>query len=274
MNSSKLSILLLAVIMLVVTPVTTSAAKEETDWRDAPWRFNVKGYGWLPKAPVTIKIDQVKVANMPESFNNIFNSMEFSAMFELEAHKGRLGFFVSPVYYKGKDSQKFTGLAGESRKITLKETVWAIDYGVGYEIVQQWPLGDKPDSPTVTVEPFLGALYLHDPIKIDLNPGAFDIGLKIRKTITFNTPIVGFNTLLRFADRWDLRASVNYGGWNVNNVEKTYQFIGLLGYHFKMKDISTQVFVGYRYLKIHYDDNLLDINVAVQGPLVGIGWEF
>jgi hypothetical protein len=36
--------------------------------------------------------------------------------------------------------------------------VWAIDSGVGYEI-GQWRLGEAADSPTVTLEPFVGALY-------------------------------------------------------------------------------------------------------------------
>jgi hypothetical protein len=34
----------------------------------------------------------------------------------------------------------------------------AIDSGVGYEI-GQWRLGEAADSPTVTLEPFVGALY-------------------------------------------------------------------------------------------------------------------
>ena len=85
-------------------------------------------------------------------------------MFELEAHKGPLGFFISPGFYDGKASEHFRGPAGESRKVTLKEDVWAIDYGIGYEI-GQWRLGEAADSPTLTVEPFVGGLYLCDKIK-------------------------------------------------------------------------------------------------------------
>ena len=273
MNFTKVNIPLLAAIILVVIFVTPAAAQEDTDWRSAPWRFSVKGYGWMPEAPATIKIDDQEVANMPESFDNIFDSMELSVMMEFEAHKGRLGFFISPIYYEGKDTEKFTGLEGVRRKVTLKETVWAIDYGVAYEI-GTWRLGEQPNSPVLTVEPFAGGFYLHDKIKIDLNPGFFDIGLKIRKTIEFNTPIVGLNTLLRVSDRWSLRASGNYGGWGVDHVDRTYQGIGLLGYHFKMMDLSSQVFAGYRYLKIHYDENPLDIEVAIKGPLFGIGIDF
>jgi hypothetical protein len=47
------------------------AADAARNIRDAPWQFNIKGYGWLPEAPVDIKINQEEVANLPESFDNI-----------------------------------------------------------------------------------------------------------------------------------------------------------------------------------------------------------
>ena len=274
MKFSKFSIPLLAAIILVVASVMPSGAQGWINSLDVPWRFSVKAYAWLPEAPVTIKVDQEEVANMPETFDNIIDAMEMSAMFEIEAHKGPLGFFVSPVYYKGQASEKFTGLEGERRKATLKESAWFIHYGASYKI-GQWALGDKASAPVMTLEPFAGALYLHDPIEVDVNPGAFDKGLRIRKTIEFNTPIIGLNTLWDFTDRWSFRASGNYGGWDVDSVKMTYQGVGLLSYHFKMMNVSSEVFAGYRYLKVHYQDNNdLDINVSIKGPLFGIGWEF
>ena len=151
--------------------------------------------------------------------------------------------------------------------------MWVVDYGVAYEI-GKWRLGEAADSPTVTVEPFVGGLYFHDNIKIDVTPGLLDRGLKIRKTIEFNTPIVGLNTLLRFNDRWSFRVSGNYGVFNASEVNRTWQGIGLLGYHFKMGDVPSQVFVGYRYLHVDLENDPIELEVDVKGPLVGFGFEF
>jgi hypothetical protein len=60
----------------------------------------------------------------------------------------------------------------------------------------------------------------------------------------------------------------------VSDVNKTYQFFGLVGYHFKIKDTHSQVFAGYRYLHLDYEDDPLEINVDVKGPLIGFGVEF
>ncbi len=113
---------------------------------EAPWRFSAKGYGWLPEAPVDIYIDQQEVANLPESLDNILDDLDLAAMFELEAHKGKLGFFISPIYYEGKDTEHFEVLPGERRKFTMEESVWVVDYGVSYEI-GQWRLGRLPIPP-------------------------------------------------------------------------------------------------------------------------------
>jgi hypothetical protein len=269
MKLMKNGIFFLAALLLAGVSTTLFAAEQGQGWQDAPWRFSFKGYAWAPEAPVDIEVDQDEVANMPESFDNIFGSLEMAAMFELEAHKGPLGFFISPVYYEGKDNEHFDGVF-ERRKVTLKETVWLINYGVGYEI-GQWHLGE---TATVTVEPFVGGLYFHDDIKLDVDPGVLDMGLRIRDTIEFNTPIAGLNTLLRFNDRWDLRVSLNHGVFDASEVNKTYQAFGLLGYHFKMSDVSSQVFAGYRYLHLDLEKGPIQVEVDVKGPLVGIGWDF
>ena len=64
-----------------------SAKQEPTNWRDAPWRFNIKVYGWLAEAPVTITADDIVIDRMPESFDNIFDSLDFASMSEFEARK-------------------------------------------------------------------------------------------------------------------------------------------------------------------------------------------
>jgi hypothetical protein len=290
MKLSKVAFPCLLALMLVGVLSTPSGAQEQSESQKAsplsstnappdakeerwPWRFNVNVYGWAPEAPVDIKVDGNEVANYPESFDNIFDSLEMAAMFEVGVYKGPIGVFVSPVYYKGEDDEKFTGLLGQRRKGTLDEEVWIIKYGVSYDL-GPWHLGKNSDSPAVILQPYVGGLYLHDDIKLKVSPGALDIGLDFKTTIKINTPIIGLNTLWDLTDRWILGLGGNYGGWDVDDMKKTYEFIGLLGYRFKMWDVSSKVFAGYRYLHIDYEKKDVELQVSVRGPLLGIGWEF
>jgi hypothetical protein len=264
---------LIAAILLLGISVTFSAAEEPANIWDAPWRFNFNIYGWIAKAPVTIKAGDIDIVSLPESFDNILDDMQFTAMFEIEAHKGPLGFFVSPIYYDGKDSEHFTGPLGNRRKFTIEESVWLIDYGVSYE-VGRWRLGENSDTPTVAVKPYAGFRFLHDNIGLKLDPGGLlDFGFSKHYTVKFNTPIVGLRTSWDLTDRWYLNVSGDYGGWDVDHVNETYQGIGALGYRFTMWGKPAIFFAGYRYLHVDYDKTL-DIEVTLKGPLIGIGLEF
>ena len=116
-------------------------------------------------------------------------------------------------------------------------------------------------------------------IKLDLNPGALGIGLRVRETLEFNTPIIGLNTLWNLTDRWSFRMGANIGGANivgssVDDVSNTWEVVGTIAYKFELWDQSAKVFAGYRHLHVHYDDGSLDLEVDVEGPLVGMGFEF
>ena len=286
MKLAKCTIPFLAVLLLVGTSAAPSSAEVPADTQGKtaaakserwPWRFNANIYFWLPRAPVDISIDGHDVDNLPESFDNILSDLEMLGMGEFEVHKGPIGVFGSPVYYSGKDTEKFSGGLGAKRKFTLDETVWLIKYGVSYDF-GPWDLGpNRPQNsrfPILLLQPYVGALYLHDDIKAKVNPGPIDDGIDIDTTLRFNTPIIGVNTLWDLAERWTLRLGANYGGWDVDDVDKTYEFVGTVGYRFTMWDVSSKAIVGYRYLHLDYKKKGIEIDLDVKGPLVGIGWEF
>jgi len=282
MKLAKITAVCLAAVMLVGTAATPSGAQETTDYwewsspsavKTEPWRFNVNLYGWLPSAPAEIETAGGAESDLPESLSTILDSLEFAVMAEGEIHKGPFGVFVSPIFYKGEDSENITGLRGEKRKVTIDETVWLIKYGVSYDL-GVLHLGKSPQSLTVTVQPYVGGLYFHDPIKLKVDPGVAGLGLKVRETIEFNTPIIGLNTLWHLTDRWSLRVGGNFGGWNVDNVESTYEVVGDIAYHFELWGQHAKAFVGYRYLYIDLDVGAVELTVTVKGPFVGMGFEF
>jgi hypothetical protein len=288
MKLTKFKVPVVAALILVTTFVTFSVAEEPTDSRDeterpasdapadilsAPWQFNANIYLWLPKAPMTITVDGHEVANIPESLDNILDSLEMGAMFELEAHKGPISVFADTIYYDGDYSEHFRGALGQRRKFELEEKAWVITYGLAYSF-GPWELGEGADSPTVTVSPYVGGLYLTDDIMVKVDPGISDMGLDRDTTLSFNTPLVGLVTYWDLSERWFLKIEGNWGGWDVDDVDETYDIIGLVAYRFKMWDVSSKVFGGYRYLHLDYKKKGMDLELAIKGPFFGIGWEF
>jgi hypothetical protein len=294
---TKYIVMFLATLILVTSSLAQSAEQEPAESQVAPtlsvqeestdsrvqnalsspkpwlWRFHVNVYGWLPHAPLTLKIGGVE-EGLPEKFSNILESLELMAMLELEAHKGPIGIFASPIFYKGKFSKHFTGKLGNRRKFTVKETVFLMHYGISYNF-GPWALSKKPNSyKNVVFQPYAGFLFLNDNIKINVSPGEITPGISKRATIRFNTPIIGVNTIWNLARRWYLRVGGNVGGYNVDHVKSTYEAIGTVAFRFKTWDVSSKVFAGYRYLYIDYDKKDTALKVSIKGPLIGVGVEF
>lgn len=248
--------------------------QEGEGFLDAPWDFVVNVYGWLPSAPADITIRNEEVANLPESLDTILDSLEFAAMFEVQVHKGPVSVFANTVYYKGDYDEDTLSKNGKPITLEVDEEAWVVSYGAGYSL-PAWKLGKSADAPTVNLQPYVGALFMHDPIGVEVTDRITGIGVRVEETVNFNTPLVGLNSFWNFSDRWLGRLSFNYGGFGgVANVEKTYDFVAAIGYRFTMWDVESRFFAGYRYLDIELEDRSLEVNVAVKGPFFGIGWAF
>jgi hypothetical protein len=158
----KFILLVLVTLTFVGLATTQAIAQDEESFWNAPWEFDVNLYGWLPDAPATINYAGKEVVDVPEDLDTVLDSLEMAAMFEVQIRKGRVTLFANNVYYKGKYDDNFTGAdTGLPREYTLEEEVWAIKYGVGYQL-GPWDLGEKDDSPTLTLIPWVGAFWFHD----------------------------------------------------------------------------------------------------------------
>jgi hypothetical protein len=74
----------------------------------------------------------------------------------------------------------------ETRKVTLKEQAWVVDYGASYTF-GPWHFGK---SSKLELAPYAGSRHLNDNIKIEFKPGP-----TVSDTINFNTSIIGLRAL-------------------------------------------------------------------------------
>jgi hypothetical protein len=258
--------LLLAAFILFGTSAALSAEKEATDQKKDPWpwRFNANIYGWLPRAPADVTIGGIE-KDLPEDFGTLLSDFVFAAEFEIEVHKGPIGVFVSPIFARLKDSKNVQG-PFESREVTVEEKAWIVDYGASYAF-GPW---DSVKGSKLTLEPYAAGRYLHDKIRISVSPGSTH-----DRTIEFNTPVIGLRAHWDFDNPWFLSIVGDYGGFGgVGDVNNTWQAVGKVGYAFNIKGVTTNAFLGFRYLHIDYSKDLLGINLDIYGPFLGIGVEF
>lgn len=254
----------------------TSPAADATAapwWRpsaEGPWRFTVAGWGWLPEIALDSKLDHQDFT-LPIDLGTIIDDLQYGAMLDFEVRKGKFGAYVAPIFVGLKDTEHVQGLEFD-HKVTVDDIAYLTDFGLSYE-VGRWHLWDRSNwilpSPAVAVEPFVGARWLIDDIKVKLEPGR-----TFKTDIDFIAPVLGLRTFWDLTDRLNLRIEGDYGGFNVDHLKQTYNALGAVGWRFKPRqDLHINVFAGYRYLYVQYE-KVAELKVTIRGPLVGLAFEF
>lgn len=263
-------------------PRTTMPTKQESSPEkegflaptlDGPWRFTAAMYGWLPDIPVELNLGRVDVT-LPIDLGTLLDDLQFTAMLDFEARKGRFGVYFAPIVMFLEATETVQGPL-QRHKVTIDDSAFLTDFGLSYE-VGRWHLGKKPDSPAVTVEPFVGARWLIDDIKIKIKPGGLlrPGGETLRPEIKFIAPLIGLRTFWDLPKGLNLRIEGDYGGFDVDHLEKTWNAMALVGYRHKLReDVYINVFVGYRHLYAQYK-KIAKIKVTVKGPLLGVAFHF
>jgi hypothetical protein len=283
---------ILSAFLLAASPLLAGTARAQAPdattkpwWQptiEGPWRFTLAGYGWLPEAPAEIDLGPVD-DTLPEDLGTIIDGLQFGAMADLELRKGSFGAYFSPIVVFLSDSEHIDGPI-ERHKVTLNEDVYLMDFGLSYE-VGRWQLWNQADwilpSPKVAVELIAGGRALIDDITVKLKPGrrtfdpdTIEADRKFDVDIDFVAPVVGLHTFWDLTDRLNLRIEGDYGGFDVDHLEETYNAMGLVGWRFKPKPhLNVNVYAGYRFLHIDYK-KIAEIKVDIKGPFVGLAFEF
>ncbi len=132
----------------------------------------------------------------------------------------------------------------------------------------RWKLGDAVNAPVVTIEPFVGGSTLHDSIRINTLSREDDVELD------FTTPVAGVNAYVDFNQRWNFIFSANYGGFDVDDVHRTWAVVGTAGYRFNIGKKPANFLFGYKALEIDYRTDGADLDITAAGPIVGLSFDF
>jgi hypothetical protein len=238
-----------------------AAASSEKDTNPAPWEFRISPFGWAPTNINFHVKDGAVNEHLNISLDDIANTVKGILEIRGEVRKGRVGSFVSFMYIE------LNGRTGNQISIDVDDSVYYWNYGVTYE-VGRWKLGDTSDAPVVTVEPFVGGSTLRDSIVINTLGREADVELE------FTTPVAGVNTYVDIDEHWNFIFMANYGGFDVDDVHRTWNVVGGVGYRFNIGRHPANFQVGYRALEIDYRANGADLDITAAGPVVGLSFDF
>lgn len=258
------AILLVCVFSMAFSPAVQASEPDEED----VWQFALVPYLWALSLDgnVTVK-GQRSDADMP--FSDIISSINIGFMFDFEARKDRLGFFVNPIYAVLSGDQTVSGV---STDVTMNMFVGS--FGVDYQL-GPYGLSSTSDgvAPAVTVFPYIGGRYTYLGMTINQKDFQYTDGSQ-----SWLDPIVGIRTIFDFTERWSFTLAGNIGGFGVGS-DFAWEASGYFGYRFSLwgEDNANFLF-GYQALYQDYKkgsgSDLFAFDATMQGPVLGLSIGF
>ena len=240
-------------------------AQSVTD-EGSEWKYSVSPYMWMLSLDGDATVDGIK-SDVDVDFSDIWDELNIGGMIEAEAWKGRFGFFVNALYADLGHSTKI----GPVDVDPDLQVFWG-GAGMLYRM-GTWDLTDEPgkNSPTVTLDTYLGVRYSWIDVKLDFKPALLPD--PSGKEDWFE-PVMGLKTIWDLSDRWSLMMGGDIGGMAFGS-DFAWGAYGVFGYRFNLfGNDDARVILGYRALSQDYDDghgnNKFEWDVTLHGPFVGL----
>jgi hypothetical protein len=227
------------------------------DAADDSWHFFVAPYLWVATLDGETGANGT-TSNLNWSFEDIVQHLDMGFMGQFEAHRGRLGFVASPVYFSLSNDQR-----GPVSFIDIRTGLDA----VVAEAFTTWEL-------VPGFELLAGARYTE--IDLDVRVHNLDTGTSVsqQETKSWTDPIAGARYAHDFDDHWSIGLRGDVGG-SGGQSDFAWNAAATVGYKV---GTSGRIYLGYRVLDYNYEDgtpaNRFTFNIRVNGPVVGYGMTF
>jgi hypothetical protein len=234
---------------------------------DGPWRFRIALNAWM-LTDLKITADTASASGSVEKdLGWVIDHIDYILPIDGEVRKGSFGAYAHLFAFK------LTGdLQAGPAQIDWNDHGSLLDVGLSYEL-GRWALGKGARTPSLTVEPFVGARVLHDPVDLDVNlsPG----GGSKRISLSNEVPVIGLRTFWDLTEHWNLHIEGDYGGFGVDDNDETWNLLGLIGYRFRGWGLGWNIQAGYRALRLFdFKKNGADLRADLKGPIVVFATEF
>ncbi len=230
------------------------AQNQDVQNQDSEWTVQLTPYVWATALSGEVRpLAAGPKLDFDESFADVLENLDGAFFLTGLARKNRLVLFGDLSWASSSQS----GLVGPGVPASgrIRQT-WGT-LAAGYRVTQ---------GPAATLDLLLGARAWNTNASVSVPV----LGLSAESTFNFVDPLLMARSNLRFAPRWSALIYGDVGGFGVGS-EQTFQVVGTLNYQ-----VSEQFFLsaGYRYLTLDYQSDGRELDLQINGPVVGATWRF
>ncbi len=265
-------------VFCAFAPAVSAETVEEGPLKRNGWTISVAPYLWGIALDGELGLEGIET-DVDVPLKDLLKSLNSMIMLDLSAHKGRFGFFISPLYANMGSETNQTILEGtifkQNVNVDMTLRMLILGFGVGYRL-GPFPLGAQENgrTPAVTVEPYFGGRWTDMDVKLYVTDAT-------TRSYNQNTgwvdPIVGLMSTWDLYPRWNLMLSGDAGGFGVGT-DLSWSATLLAGYRFHFSPrIMGNVLFGYRALYQDFESDSgerFEYDTYMHGPYVSVSIDF
>lgn len=249
--------------------VSSGADKPVEGSGDGKWNFTIAPYMWAVSIDGKVTVGDYSTSSSM-SFSDIMKNLQLGGLTHMEARKGRLGFFVDPIYLKMKQDMTIKAVSAggtqpPTRDVTATIETWLVEFGVMYQAAK-WRLDDRQDGRSASLDIYGGGRYWYMHNSLDTSGS-----VNPTNTVDFTDPMIGLSFNTDLTEKMVLNLRGDIGGFGAGS-DFSWNAAALVGYRFT-PDITG--FLGYRALYLDYKtSDSPRFKITMQGPITGIVFAF
>jgi opacity protein-like surface antigen len=225
------------------------------------WQYEVMPYLWATRMKGDIQAGPLPKVGVDMKFSDILENLDFGFMTAFEARKGRWGFLFDGMYMKVSDSATASvpGIA-VGAKMQIKQSMLA--GAVAYRAIEG----------TIPVDVIGGLRYNKIDVEAKIDASLYGQAGAVKRSgdKLWTDPYVGARVTVPINEKWKGIGYVDIGGGGAGS---DFAWQGMAGLIYSYSP-STTVNMGYRYMKVDYDDAGFKYDMANDGLYVGLGLRF
>ncbi len=261
----KKTVMVNMVFLLFFFSVNDVAAQDE----EQTWQYELTLYGWFSSVDSLMKFPRGPGQGDDLSFDasQIIENLKMIFMGAFEARHGKWGLLTDVIYMdvNGDNNQTLVSPGSGppvTASIDLGIISWIVSAGVSYEVLQ---------TRQGTLAVVGGVRYLTG--AIDTTVGAsglfsqLDTSVRISESMSSLDGVIGVRGNINLNEHWYLPYYADIGTGQAN---LTWEALAGIGYRFSWGDIR----LAYRYLSYDFGSDEVLQDLAMGGPILGIGFRF
>ena len=223
------------------------------------WSFTIAPYLWGAGISGDVASFGLPTVDIDASFSDIFDNLDFGAMFVSELRYGRFGIVTDLVYVK-LSLEEDTPLGISANSVTLDAETLAFTLAGEYRVLE---------APAGSLDILAGARVWHVDTDLSFRGGLLN-GIGDNDGDTWVDPLVGAKGRFNVTPRIYLTGWAMAGGFGASS-DFMWDLLGGAGYQFN-RNISAVL--GYRGMGVDYENDGFVFDVIEHGPVIGAVFRF